>query len=39
MKNNVNLRYRPMQEQMVFKNSQLEHLLFEKMGLSVPAEV
>ena len=34
----MNLRYRPMQQQMVFKNSQLEHLLFEKMGLSVPTE-
>jgi len=31
--------YRPVQHQMVFKNSQAEHLLFKKMGLSVPAEV
>jgi len=31
--------YRPVQEHMVFKNSQVEHLMFKKMGLSVPAEV
>jgi hypothetical protein len=30
--------YRPVQQQMVFKNSQAEHQLFKKMGLSVPAE-
>ncbi|MCX5896374.1 MAG: hypothetical protein NTZ51_11160 [Proteobacteria bacterium] len=30
--------YRPVQQQMVFKNSQAEHHLFKKMGLSVPAE-
>lgn len=30
--------YRPMQEQMVFKNSLKEHHLFKKMGLSVPTE-
>jgi hypothetical protein len=30
--------YRPVQQQMVFKNSQAEHALFKKMGLSVPAE-
>lgn len=31
--------YRPVQEHMVFKNSEIEHLMFKKMGLSVPAEV
>jgi len=31
--------YRPVQHQMVFKNSQAEHLIFKRMGLSVPAEV
>ena len=30
--------YRPVQQQMVFKNSQAEHQLFKRMGLSVPAE-
>lgn len=30
--------YRPVQEQMIFKNSLQEHHLFKKMGLSVPAE-
>lgn len=30
--------YRPVQEHMIFTNSRAEHLLFAKMGLSVPIE-
>jgi hypothetical protein len=37
-KQNQDFDYRPVQQQMVFKNSQAEHHLFKKMGLSVPAE-
>jgi hypothetical protein len=35
---NPDFDYWPVQQQMVFKNSQVEHLLFKKMGLSVPVE-
>jgi hypothetical protein len=35
---NPDFDYRPVQQQMVFKNSLAEHALFKKMGLSVPAE-
>ncbi len=34
-----NFDYMPLQNQMAFKNSAAEHHLFEKMGLSVTAEV
>jgi len=37
-KQNQDFDYRPVQQQMVFKNSQAEHALFKKMGLSVAAE-
>lgn len=30
--------YKPMQEMMIFKNAMDEHLMFKKMGLSVPTE-
>jgi len=30
--------YKPMQEMMIFKNAKAEHLMFKKMGLSVPTE-
>jgi hypothetical protein len=31
--------YRPVQHHMIFNNAQAEHLMFKKVGLSVPAEV
>ena len=30
--------YKPMQEMMIFNNAEAEHLMFKKMGLSVPTE-
>jgi len=30
--------YKPMQEMMIFNNAKAEHLMFKKMGLSVPTE-
>jgi hypothetical protein len=36
---NENFDYMPVQNQMAFKNSAAEHLMFKKMGLSVTAEV
>jgi len=38
-KEDPNFDYRPVQHQMVFANAQTEHLMFRKLGLSVPAEV
>jgi hypothetical protein len=38
-KANIPFDYRPMQEFMIFDISKREHLMFKRMGLSVPVEV